>query len=142
MYIVCMGIGAVLLPVQVELVDSADEVADFGLVSGVSAIFATPPGRPPARPPRWTSIGHGQAVRDACEPVGEDSFAIALGFCEELPGDPCTETVKDADATALLRDGRIAVAPVAADRTDGVREPHPGTLRKIRHYVEHDAPRN
>ncbi|MFF2409498.1 5'/3'-nucleotidase SurE [Streptomyces sp. NPDC058092] len=96
----------------------------------------------PAGPPRWTSIGHGRAVWHAYEPVGEDSFAIALGFCEELPGDPCTETVKDADATALLRDGRIAVAPVTADRTYGVRKPHPETLRKIRHYVEHDAPRN
>ncbi|MFJ7496422.1 hypothetical protein ACIQZB_35715 [Streptomyces sp. NPDC097727] len=49
MYMVCMGIGAVPLPVQVELVDPADKVADFGLVSGASAIFATPPGRPPGR---------------------------------------------------------------------------------------------
>ncbi|MBB4980514.1 MFS transporter [Streptomyces nymphaeiformis] len=41
MYMVYMGIGAVLLPVQVELVDPADKVANFGLVSGVAAIFAT-----------------------------------------------------------------------------------------------------
>ncbi|MER6100559.1 MFS transporter [Streptomyces sp. NPDC001728] len=41
MYMVYMGIGAVLLPIQVELVDPADKVANFGLVSGVSAIFAT-----------------------------------------------------------------------------------------------------
>ncbi|MFE3902767.1 hypothetical protein ACFXPY_21225 [Streptomyces sp. NPDC059153] len=49
MYMVHMGIGAVLLPVQVQLVDPADEVADFGLVSGVSGIFATRPGRPSGR---------------------------------------------------------------------------------------------
>ncbi|MFF3603971.1 MFS transporter [Streptomyces sp. NPDC002463] len=41
MYMVYMGIGVVLLPVQVELVDPANKVADFGLVSGVAAIFAT-----------------------------------------------------------------------------------------------------
>ncbi|WP_369148203.1 MFS transporter [Streptomyces sp. R44] len=41
MFMVYMGIGAVLLPVQVELVDPADKVANFGLVSGVAAIFAT-----------------------------------------------------------------------------------------------------
>ncbi|MFI1655843.1 MFS transporter [Streptomyces sp. NPDC020472] len=41
MYMLYMGIGAVLLPVQVELLDPADKVANFGLVSGVAAIFAT-----------------------------------------------------------------------------------------------------
>ncbi|MCZ0982404.1 MFS transporter [Streptomyces diastatochromogenes] len=41
MYMLYMGIGAVLLPVQVELIDPANKVANFGLVSGVAAIFAT-----------------------------------------------------------------------------------------------------
>ncbi|WP_017236545.1 MFS transporter [Streptomyces sp. SS] len=41
MFMVYMGIGVVLLPVQVELIDPADKVANFGLVSGVAAIFAT-----------------------------------------------------------------------------------------------------
>ncbi|MFD7622890.1 hypothetical protein [Streptomyces sp. NPDC059802] len=41
MYMVYMGIGVVLLPIQVELVDPADKVANLGLVSGISAIFAT-----------------------------------------------------------------------------------------------------
>ncbi|MEX0172650.1 MFS transporter [Streptomyces sp. LMG1-1-1.1] len=41
MFMVYMGIGVVLLPVQVELVDPANKVANFGLVSGVAAIFAT-----------------------------------------------------------------------------------------------------
>ncbi|MFI2735221.1 MFS transporter [Streptomyces sp. NPDC018711] len=41
MFMLYMGIGAVLLPVQVELIDPANKVADFGLVSGVAAIFAT-----------------------------------------------------------------------------------------------------
>ncbi|WP_225804410.1 5'/3'-nucleotidase SurE [Streptomyces sp. NK15101] len=95
----------------------------------------------PAGPPRWTRVGHGQVVWHAYERTGGNSFRIGLGLCEEAPGDPCTETVRDADSTALLRDGRIAVAPVTADRTYGVREPHPETLRKIRRYVEHDAPR-
>ncbi|MFE5885575.1 MFS transporter [Streptomyces hydrogenans] len=36
-----MGIGAVLLPLQVEQVDPANKVAAFGLVAGVAAIFAT-----------------------------------------------------------------------------------------------------
>ncbi|MFD0076186.1 5'/3'-nucleotidase SurE [Streptomyces sp. NPDC127166] len=95
----------------------------------------------PAGPPLWTRVGHGQVVWHAYEQTGENSFAIGLGLCEETPGDPCTETVKDADSTALFRDGRIAVAPVTADRTYGVREAHPETLRKIRAYVEHAVPR-
>ncbi|MFE1951214.1 MFS transporter [Streptomyces sp. NPDC059524] len=41
MYMVYMGVGQVLLPVQVELLDPADKVANLGLVSGVSAVFAT-----------------------------------------------------------------------------------------------------
>lgn len=41
MFMLYMGIGAVLLPVQVELIDPANKVADFGLVSGVAAVFAT-----------------------------------------------------------------------------------------------------
>ncbi|MEU6624905.1 MFS transporter [Streptomyces litmocidini] len=41
MFMVYMGVGVVLLPVQVELVDPADKVANLGLVSGVAAIFAT-----------------------------------------------------------------------------------------------------
>ncbi|MFE3130021.1 MFS transporter [Streptomyces hydrogenans] len=41
MYMVYMGIGAVLLPLQVEQVDPANKVAAFGLVAGVAAIFAT-----------------------------------------------------------------------------------------------------
>ncbi|MFH8519636.1 MFS transporter [Streptomyces gelaticus] len=41
MYMVYMGIGVVLLPIQVELVDPANKVANLGLVSGVSAVFAT-----------------------------------------------------------------------------------------------------
>ncbi|WP_175412064.1 MFS transporter [Streptomyces sp. TRM64462] len=41
MFMVYMGVGQVLLPVQVELLDPADKVANLGLVSGVSAVFAT-----------------------------------------------------------------------------------------------------
>ncbi|WP_420037583.1 MFS transporter [Streptomyces sp. cg28] len=41
MYMVYMGVGQVLLPLQVELLDPADKVANLGLVSGVSAVFAT-----------------------------------------------------------------------------------------------------
>lgn len=41
MFLVGVGIGVVLLPIQVELVDPADKVANPGLVSGVSANFAT-----------------------------------------------------------------------------------------------------
>ncbi|MFE5592470.1 MFS transporter [Streptomyces sp. NPDC056549] len=41
MFMVYMGVGGVLLPLQVELIDPADKVANFGLVAGVSAIFAT-----------------------------------------------------------------------------------------------------
>ncbi|MEF9887158.1 hypothetical protein [Streptomyces sp. P9-A4] len=95
----------------------------------------------PAGPPRRTGIGHGQAVRHAYEQVGEDSFAIGLGPCEEVPGEQCTETRADSDSTALFRDGRISVTPVTADRTYGVKAPNPATLRKLRTYVEHEAPR-
>ncbi|MER5483678.1 MFS transporter [Streptomyces sp. NPDC002812] len=41
MYMVYMGTGAVLLPVQIELVDPANKVANFGLIAGVAAVFAT-----------------------------------------------------------------------------------------------------
>ncbi|MFI1712300.1 5'/3'-nucleotidase SurE [Streptomyces litmocidini] len=95
----------------------------------------------PAKAPAWTSVGHGAVVWHAYERTGDDSFEIGLGFCEETPGEPCTETVKDADSAALFRDGRIAIAPVTADRTYGAKEPRPETLWKIRRYVEHDAPR-
>ncbi|WP_157870036.1 MULTISPECIES: 5'/3'-nucleotidase SurE [unclassified Streptomyces] len=95
----------------------------------------------PAGAPRWTSVGHGQAVWHAYEQVGEDSFAIDLGICEEVPGEACTETRADADSTALFRDGRISVTPVTADRTYGAKAANPATLRKVRTYVEHGAPR-
>ncbi|MET9955071.1 MFS transporter [Streptomyces sp. NPDC006339] len=41
MFMVYMGVGQVLLPVQVEALDPADKVANLGLVSGVAAVFAT-----------------------------------------------------------------------------------------------------
>ncbi|MEU8530717.1 5'/3'-nucleotidase SurE [Streptomyces sp. NPDC048629] len=97
-------------------------------------------GGTPAGRPAWTGVGHGKVVWHAYEPTGEDSFAIGLGVCEEKPGDPCTETARDADSTALFRDGRISVTPVTRDRTYGAHEPNTKTLRKLRQYVEHDAP--
>ncbi|MFE2875191.1 MFS transporter [Streptomyces roseus] len=41
MYTLYIGVGGVLLALQVEDVDPADKVANFGLIAGVSAIFAT-----------------------------------------------------------------------------------------------------
>ncbi|GAA2490408.1 MFS transporter [Streptomyces gobitricini] len=41
MFVVYMGVGQVLLPVQVELLDPADKIANLGLVSGIAAVFAT-----------------------------------------------------------------------------------------------------
>ncbi|SDJ39460.1 MFS transporter [Streptomyces indicus] len=41
MFMVYMGVGQVLLPVQIEALDPADKVANLGLVSGISAVFAT-----------------------------------------------------------------------------------------------------
>ncbi|MGW0902863.1 MFS transporter [Streptomyces sp. NPDC002853] len=41
MYMVYMGVGQVLLPVQVEALDPAGKVANLGLVSGIAAVFAT-----------------------------------------------------------------------------------------------------
>lgn len=95
----------------------------------------------PAGAPRWTSIGHGKVVRHTYEQTGESSFGIGLGFCKERPADPCTETVRNADAEALYGEHRIFVAPVTADRTWGEKPPNPGISRKTRHYVEHEAPR-
>lgn len=96
----------------------------------------------PAKAARWTRVGHGREVWHAYEPAGTDSFAITLGECEHRPGDACTETVPDADATALLRDGHVSVTPVTADRTYGVRTADPQELNRLRHYIEHDAPRS
>ncbi|MGW7073934.1 MFS transporter [Streptomyces sp. NPDC054866] len=41
MYALYVGVGSVLLPLQIEHIDKADKVAVLGLVSGVSAVFAT-----------------------------------------------------------------------------------------------------
>ncbi|MFD0572387.1 MFS transporter [Kitasatospora gansuensis] len=41
MYALYLGVGGVLLPLQVEQLDAAHKVANLGLVSGVAAIFAT-----------------------------------------------------------------------------------------------------
>ncbi|MER5308792.1 MFS transporter [Streptomyces sp. NPDC002773] len=41
MFMIYMGVGQVLLPVQVEALNPADKVANLGLVSGVAAVFAT-----------------------------------------------------------------------------------------------------
>ncbi|MFE7182210.1 MFS transporter [Streptomyces erythrochromogenes] len=41
MYALYVGVAGVLLALQVEAVDPADKVANFGLIAGVSAIFAT-----------------------------------------------------------------------------------------------------
>ncbi|MFF4099224.1 MFS transporter [Streptomyces sp. NPDC001903] len=41
MYALYIGVGGVLLALQVEDIDPADKVANFGLIAGVSAIFAT-----------------------------------------------------------------------------------------------------
>ncbi|RJL23611.1 MFS transporter [Bailinhaonella thermotolerans] len=41
MFSVYMGVGGILLPAQVEALDPAAKVANLGMVSGISAIFAT-----------------------------------------------------------------------------------------------------
>lgn len=41
MYTLYIGVGGMLLALQVESIDPASKVANFGLVAGVSAIFAT-----------------------------------------------------------------------------------------------------
>ncbi|MCF3124453.1 MFS transporter [Streptomyces arenae] len=41
MYALYIGVGGVLLPLQIEQIDKAHKVAMLGLVSGVSAVFAT-----------------------------------------------------------------------------------------------------
>ncbi|MET9955073.1 5'/3'-nucleotidase SurE [Streptomyces sp. NPDC006339] len=98
-----------------------------------------------AKPPVWSSVGHGQVVWHAYRPAapgGADSYDITLGVCPDRPGDRCTETVRDADSTALLKRGHITVVPVTADRTYGVRTDGGRELSSLRHYVAHDAPRS
>ncbi|MEV3854887.1 MFS transporter [Streptomyces sp. NPDC050095] len=41
MYTLYIGVGGVLLPLQIEHIDKAHKVAMLGIVSGVSAVFAT-----------------------------------------------------------------------------------------------------
>lgn len=41
MYAVYVGVGSVLLPLQIEHIDPAHKVANLGVVAGVAAIFAT-----------------------------------------------------------------------------------------------------
>ncbi|OKJ94954.1 hypothetical protein AMK26_30475 [Streptomyces sp. CB03234] len=97
-----------------------------------------------ANAPVWTSVGHGQVVWHAYQPkqTGGDTYDITMGVCANHPGDRCTETVKDADSTALLGRGHIAVAPVTADRTYGARADATRELARVKHYVTHDAPRS
>ncbi|AUY52985.1 5'/3'-nucleotidase SurE [Streptomyces sp. CB01881] len=97
----------------------------------------------PAGAPRWTAVGRGRVVWHAYQPRtgAADSFDIALGVCADRPGDACTETLPDADSTALLRDGRISVTPVTADRTYGVRGGGGKELKRLQYFVEHEAPR-
>ncbi|ORT57079.1 5'/3'-nucleotidase SurE [Streptomyces sp. CB03238] len=97
-----------------------------------------------AKAPVWTSVGHGQVVWHAYQPkqAGGDTYDITMGVCANRPGDRCTETVKDADSTALLGRGHIAVAPVTADRTYGVRADATRELARVKHYVTNDAPRS
>lgn len=95
--------------------------------------------------PVFTGIGHGQVVWHAYQPKsrsGADSYDITLGMCADRPGDRCTETVRNADSTALLKRGHIAVAPVTADRTYGVRTDGARELNRLKHYVSHNAPRS
>nr|BFD95659.1 hypothetical protein KitaXyl93_70190 [Kitasatospora sp. Xyl93] len=66
---------------------------------------------------------------------------MALGFCGHRPADACTETDPDADALALRRDGRISVTSVTPDRTYGVRTADHRELNRLRHYIDHEAPR-
>ncbi|MGC0329744.1 5'-nucleotidase [Streptomyces sp. SAI-170] len=99
----------------------------------------------PAEAPVWTSVGHGQVVWHAYQPQPRsdvDSYDITLGVCPDRPGDPCTETVRDADSTALLKRGHITVAPITADRTYGARTDGARDLARLKHYVTHDAPRS
>ncbi|WP_175412065.1 5'/3'-nucleotidase SurE [Streptomyces sp. TRM64462] len=102
-----------------------------------------------AKPPVWTSVGHGKVVWHAYEPrtpgePGGDLFDITLGICDNKPTSDCTETVKDADSTAMLGRGHIAVAPVTADRTYGARTSGAGQrdLAHLKWYVERHAPRS
>ncbi|MEU6583367.1 MFS transporter [Nocardia sp. NPDC046763] len=41
MYALYIGVGGVLLPLQIEHIDAASKIANLGLVGGVAAIFAT-----------------------------------------------------------------------------------------------------
>ncbi|MFB7723264.1 MULTISPECIES: MFS transporter [unclassified Nocardia] len=41
MYALYIGVGSVLLPLQIEHIDPANKVANLGLVGGIAAIFAT-----------------------------------------------------------------------------------------------------
>ncbi|MFH8733432.1 MULTISPECIES: 5'/3'-nucleotidase SurE [unclassified Streptomyces] len=95
-----------------------------------------------AKAPLWTGIGHGKVVwHDYAARRGSgDTFDIVPGVCADRPGDSCTETVRRADSTALLS-GHVAVAPVTADRTYGAIVDGGKNLRKLKHYVEQDAPR-
>ncbi|MFJ6423256.1 MFS transporter [Streptomyces hydrogenans] len=89
MYMVYMGIGAVLLPLQVEQVDPADKVANFGLVAGVAAIFATVfnplagvlSDRSGRRNP-WI-LGGGLAALGALALLGQarSVLLVAIGWC-------------------------------------------------------------
>ncbi|MER8187590.1 MFS transporter [Kitasatospora sp. NPDC094015] len=41
MYALYLGVGSVLLPLQIEAIDPAHKVATLGMIGGVSAVFAT-----------------------------------------------------------------------------------------------------
>ncbi|WP_234331955.1 hypothetical protein [Streptomyces sp. NRRL S-87] len=69
MYALYVGVAGVLLALQVEKIDPAAKVANFGLIGGVSALFATvfnPVAGAPVRPLRAAqSVDPGRRPRSS-----------------------------------------------------------------------------
>jgi 5'-nucleotidase len=93
----------------------------------------------PARRARWTSVGTQTYAYHSYIPEADGSFTISLGQCSGVPA--CEEDRDDSDVEAVIGKNHIAITPLTWDRTYGIKIDGHKELAKLRHFVNHHAPR-
>lgn len=129
MYALCIGVAGVLLALQIEPIAPADEVCDFGLIAGVSAISATAlnpvagalPDRSGQRDPRIP--GGGLAAVPAMFPLGLADTILPIGSVAAAPDTPSTAATSTASRprwrAGSNRSSHGRPLPVTFGSTDG-----------------------
>ncbi len=96
-----------------------------------------------AKPAVMASVGEGQGARHTYTKQPDGSYTIGLVLCETVvPALPdCVETRRDADLPLVMKQNRITVTAINADRTYGYPVDGKRELAKLKHFVKHHAPR-